>query len=95
MSLFKSFNLSYVAIHAAWLILVFATLIAWWLGHGVKNTQENIDIAVAGIIGTAFIKVWIVGLQFMELRYAPRWLRISFNLWVIAISMIIVMILFL
>ena len=66
----------------AWLILVVATGVGWWLGQ----TPQGMALATAGVIIVAFIKVWIVGFQFMELRHAPRWLRHGFDAWIIAVS---------
>lgn len=80
------------AIHLAWLALIGATLIAWWLGETIHDAQGDMRIAVAGVIATAFVKVWLVGFQFMELRHAPRWLRHGFDLWVVAIAITLVVI---
>ena len=66
----------------AWVILVVATAVGWWLGQ----TPQGMAFATAGVIIVAFIKVWIVGFQFMELRHAPRWLRHGFDAWIIAVS---------
>ena len=66
----------------AWLILMVATGVGWWLGQ----TPQGMALATTGVIIVAFIKVWIVGFQFMELRHAPRWLRHGFDAWIIAVS---------
>ena len=66
----------------AWLILMVATGVGWWLGQ----TPKGMALATTGVIIVAFIKVWIVGFQFMELRHAPRWLRHGFDAWIIAVS---------
>jgi len=67
----------------AWLILVGATAIGWWLGVTSQNAQNGILFTTVGILISAFLKVWIVGFQFMELKHAPRWLRHSFDAWVV------------
>jgi len=69
----------------AWLILVVATGVGWWLGQAGQGNVQGVRLATAGVIVVAFIKVWIVGFQFMELRYAPRWLRHSFDAWILAV----------
>tara|TARA_R110001599_G_scaffold353591_1_gene594111 strand:- start:4197 stop:4481 length:285 start_codon:yes stop_codon:yes gene_type:complete len=69
----------------AWLILMVATAAGWWLGQAGQGDAQAVHLATIGVIVVAFIKVWIVGFQFMELRYAPRWLRYSFDVWLIAI----------
>lgn len=69
----------------AWLILVVATGIGWWLGQAAQDNTQSVRLATAGVIVVAFVKVWIVGFQFMELRHAPRWLRHSFDAWLVAV----------
>jgi hypothetical protein len=69
----------------AWLILVVATGIGWWLGQTGQGGTQGAALATAGVIIVAFIKVWIVAFQFMELRHAPPWLRRSFDVWIIGI----------
>ena len=73
----------------AWLILVVATGVGWWLGQ--TNTQ-GVAVATAGVIVVAFLKVWIVGFQFMELRHAPRWLRHAFDAWIVAVGVALLVI---
>lgn len=77
----------------AWLILVAATGIGWWLGQTGQASNQGMALATAGVIIVAFIKVWIVAFQFMELRHAPRWLRHAFDAWIIAICVALLVIL--
>ena len=87
----KTGNLVHNAMTLAWIALITATGVGWWLGHTAQSGQENVQLATAGIIVTAFIKVWIVGFQFMELRHAPRWLRHTFDAWALTVcSMLII-----
>lgn len=65
--------------NTAWLVLVGSTLLGWWLGHTVHSGQGDVRLATAAVLLTAFVKTWIVGFQFMELRHAPRWLRHGFD----------------
>ena len=74
----------------AWLILVIATGVGWWFGHAGHNSPDYAQLASAGVSITAFIKVWVVGFQFMELRHAPRWLRHAFDAWLILVCGILV-----
>ena len=69
----------------AWLLLVVATGVGWWLGQAGQANAQQMALATAGVIVVAFIKVWIVGFQFMELRHAPRWLRHTFDAWIITV----------
>ena len=77
----------------AWLILVVATGVGWWLGQTGQATTDGVALATAGVIVVAFIKVWIVAFQFMELRHAPRWLRHAFDAWIIATCVALLVIL--
>lgn len=77
---------------SAWLILMVATGLGWWLGQAGKTGAQGMALATAGVIVVAFAKVWIVGFQFMELRHAPRWLRHAFDTWIIAVSVVLLVI---
>lgn len=74
----------------AWLILVVATLVGWALSETGHNVTGGLPLATAGVIVTGFIKVWLVGFEFMELRHAPRWLRHGFDLWVVIVSLALI-----
>ena len=67
----------------AWALLMIATGIGWWFGATAQGSSGNVRLAVAGVLVTAFAKVWLVGFQFMELRGAPRLLRHAFDAWVV------------
>lgn len=58
-----------------WAVLVLATLVSWAVGseHGTGSL-----IALV-VLGVAIIKVRFVGLDFMELRRAPVFLRAGFE----------------
>lgn len=77
----KTLGFARDGINIAWLVLVGATAIGWLLGNATKSSPDGIQLATAGVVVTAFVKVWVVGFQFMELRHAPRWLRFGFDAW--------------
>ena len=58
-----------------WVGLVAVTIVSWAVGaeHGVGSAVAIIVLALA------FIKVRFVGLDFMELRNAPLFLRAAFE----------------
>ena len=64
---------------AAWLGLVAAAALSWWLGadHGL-GTGDGAVVAVV-VLGVA--KAWVVGRVFMELHAAPAVLRRCFDTW--------------
>lgn len=59
-----------------WAVLVVATLISWSVGIG-----QGIDyrISTVLVLVVTLVKMYLVGMNFMELREAPSWLRASFN----------------
>lgn len=64
-----------------WVVLVGATIASWTLGSE-HRIGSGIGVVVLGI---ALIKVRFVGLDFMELRNAPRALRGMFEAYCVAL----------
>lgn len=60
-----------------WVVLVVATLIAWWVGtdHGLSDPTA----AAAMLLAVAVVKVYLIGMEFMELRRADPRLRRGFQ----------------
>ena len=56
-----------------WAALTAATGLSWWLDDGAG------DAAAVAVLAIAFVKVWLVGEHFMELRRAPTALRRAFT----------------
>jgi hypothetical protein len=75
-------NLSLGRLDVIALLLIAATLFSW------ESTAVVADMRVAtcAIILIAFAKVRYVGLDFMELRNAPLWLRGAFEAWVVLLG---------
>jgi heme/copper-type cytochrome/quinol oxidase subunit 4 len=65
-----------------WLTLIAATFLSRWLA--IEEVRGGNVIAVVILI-VAAVKVWLVGLHFMELNDAPRLLRGMFELYVVAL----------
>lgn len=63
-----------------WALLVGATLLSFELGHGVG--LRDATAAGAVILIVSFIKVRLVMLDFMEIRQAPRWMRLVAETWI-------------
>lgn len=66
-----------------WLLLMTVTILARLIGHGPIADDR---FASAAVIALAFVKVRLIGLDFMELRHAPLALRIAFEGWVLVVS---------
>lgn len=73
---------------ALWLVLVGLTIVSLELFQGIAG--GNRQITAAAVIVIAFIKVRIVGLDYMEIRNAPRLLRVLFELWVGTVLLLII-----
>ena len=73
---------------AIWLLLVIATLAAWALGHGIGfgNPQH----AGVAILVVSMVKVRAILFEFMELRGAPKAMRIVGELWVLVLGAVLV-----
>ena len=73
--------------HRAWLVLLIATGITWWLGDvGAAGTG-----AILAMLAIAFIKGRLVILEFMELRGAPLMWRLLLEGWLILVSGLILL----
>jgi len=73
--------------HRAWLVLVVATGITWYLGEvGAHGTS-----AIVAMLVIAFIKGRLVILDFMELRGAPWFWRLLLEGWLIVVGALILL----
>ncbi len=71
----------------AWLVLIVATGITWYLGEvGAAGTA-----AIVAMLVIAFVKGRLVVLDFMELRAAPRLWRILLEGWLIIVGGLILL----
>lgn len=66
-----------------WIILVTATCVSFGLGHGMGS--PGVRAADIAVIVIAFIKVRFVILDFMEVRHAPRFMRVSAEVWAVTV----------
>lgn len=67
-----------------WAALVVATLVSWWVGtdHGLDDPTA----AAALLLAVAMVKVYLIGMQFMELRFADPRLRLAFQVYCAAVG---------
>jgi hypothetical protein len=73
--------------HRAWLVLLIATGITWYLGEaGAAGTP-----AIVAMLAIAFVKGRLVILDFMELRGAPFLWRVLLEGWLILVSTLILL----
>ena len=81
-------NLLLKPVSAAWLLLMLATCLSWWLGQDdALNSDQSSDyrLVSSGLIIIAFIKVRIVIRYFMEVRQAPMALKLVCDAWVVLV----------
>lgn len=70
-----------------WAILVAATLMSFWLGSDGEVSWFSGTIA---IIAVTMIKVYLIGMYFMELGNAPALLRAIFQAYCIVTFLVLV-----
>ena len=65
----------------AWIILSAITILSWWLApaHGAP-VGPSVPITIAVVL-LAFIKGRMIIRYFMEVRTAPRWLKLTTDAW--------------
>ena len=70
----------------AWLTLSAITAITWWLapGHSGGHAVPSVPITVAVVL-LGFIKGRMIIRYFMEVRTAPRWLKVTTDAWLIVL----------
>lgn len=71
-----------------WLLLLGATLLSWEMGHGIG--LEEVKHASIAIIVVSFVKVRFVMYEFMELREAPISMRLLTDGWILATTMVLI-----
>jgi hypothetical protein len=69
-----------------WLILSAITVISWWLapGHSGGHTVSSVPVTVAVVL-FGFIKGRMIIQYFMEVRTAPRWLKVATDTWLVVL----------
>jgi apolipoprotein N-acyltransferase len=64
-----------------WIGLMLATVITFWLGTDHPFARASVALASSLAIAIGIGKAAFIGLEFMELRHAPRGLRGAFLAW--------------
>lgn len=73
-----------------WLLLVGATFCSFAVFEATGGQERNLPIVGGLVIAIAFIKVRLIGLNFMELRTCPLWMRAAFEFWVVTICSVLI-----
>ena len=69
----------------AWLVLVAITIGSWWLAPAHSGTAETSVPITAAVLVLALIKSRLIIRHFMEVRTAPRWLRLATDAWLVVL----------
>jgi heme/copper-type cytochrome/quinol oxidase subunit 4 len=77
-------GLRYITI--AWLLLCVITIVSWWLSpaHSANAAIRSAPITLVVMV-LGFIKCRLIIRYFMEVRSAPRWLRLATDGWLVAL----------
>lgn len=69
---------------AVWLLLVAATLLSYaaWIDDGWVGQRA----AGSAVIVIALAKAWLIGMRYMELDEAARFLRLIYGGWVLLVG---------
>ena len=74
----------------SWAVLVALTLLSFWFrDHGLGPAA-----AAVAILALTFVKVYLVGHSFMELRHAPTLLRSVFGIWCAGTCLVLIALLY-
>jgi Prokaryotic Cytochrome C oxidase subunit IV len=74
-----------------WIFLALLTLVSWLLGDSYVADSRQVSIYLtSGLILLAFFKIRLVIMYFMEIANAPLPLRVLFEVWVVAVPVVII-----
>jgi hypothetical protein len=75
-----------LAITCVWSLLCAITIGSWWLSpaHPGKAAVPSVAITTAVVL-LGFLKSRLIIQYFMEVRFAPRWLRLSVDAWLLTL----------
>ncbi len=66
-----------------WALLSITTIASWWTGS--RSDGHAYALVTGGVLLFALIKSRLVIRYFMEVRFAPRWLHLTCDAWLIVV----------
>ena len=66
-----------------WVMLSIMTIASWWTS--TRSDGRAYALITAGVLSFALIKSRLVIRYFMEVRFAPRWLRLTCDVWLMMV----------
>ncbi|RNL65865.1 cytochrome C oxidase subunit IV family protein [Zhongshania marina] len=74
---------------AVWLILMVVSISNWVLGSQRSSLESDSSATVIILLTLAFFKVSLIMQYFMEVRHANNELKVSCNLWLLAVFLLV------
>jgi len=71
-----------------WLFLSIITVISWWTARGANSYQANAWVTGVVLL-IALIKTRFVIRNYMEVRFAPSWLQLTCDAWLLCLFAVI------
>jgi len=66
-----------------WLVLLLATVVSWWLRSDSHAADQASVLTTVAILAVAIVKCRLVIRSYMEVRYAPAWLQLTCDAWLL------------
>jgi len=72
-----------------WAFLVAITIASWWISGNVDGAFKIDQTITLSVLSIAAIKSRLVIRYFMEVRYAPSWLKRTCDGWLVVVFLMI------
>lgn len=74
------------AVTQTWLVLVVITVGSWWLAPAQYSETLRASVPITALVLVlTLIKSRLIIRQFMEVRTAPRWLKLATDGWLVVL----------
>lgn len=74
---------------AVWGLLVVITMLSWTMGHGAAGGVKTRSVLDGAIVLAALGKIYFVVFDFMELRQAPGWMKLTSICWLSLLGLVL------
>ncbi|MCE1251467.1 MAG: cytochrome C oxidase subunit IV family protein [Comamonadaceae bacterium] len=76
-------------INTIWVLLLLATALTWWLGESGNAVRAEF-VSAAIVLGLAAFKGYLIAMDYMELRHAPRLWRGLVLGWLLVVALALI-----
>ncbi|WP_029108153.1 cytochrome C oxidase subunit IV family protein [Mycobacterium sp. URHD0025] len=74
------------AVTRTWLVLVAITVGSWWLAPAQYSEALRASVPITALVlALTLVKSRLIIRQFMEVRTAPRWLKLATDGWLVVL----------